>query len=355
MVKRKTSRKTPAYMKFSLWAVLIAILAALFVFIKVYQAIFSPSFDAENGDSKVLYIPTGSEYEDVISILEKESMISDKSSFEWIAKKKNYQNNVNPGRYRIPSGINNNDLLNLLRSGKQETIQLSFNNLRTIADLAQRVSDQLEPSYSDFLNYFNDSDVIASKGFSKSTFPAMFIPNTYEFYWDTSPEEFVNRMNREYIAFWSTGREKKAEKLKLTKIEVVTLASIIDQESLYDDENPTIAGVFINRIRQKIPLQSDPTIIFANQDFSIKRVLNKHKLIDSPYNTYKYRGLPPGPISIPSISAIDAVLNYEQHNYLYFCAKPDFSGYHNFASTLSQHNKNARSYQKALDQRKIYR
>ncbi|MCF8379522.1 MAG: endolytic transglycosylase MltG [Bacteroidales bacterium] len=355
MIKKKTSRKSPAYMKFSLWVVFIGIVVSLFILFKLYRAIFGPGFSTIDGSSKIIYIPTGSVYEDVVSILETEQIISDKSDIEWIAKKKNYPNNVKPGRYRIHSGINNNDLFNMLRSGRQETIQLSFNNLRTMKDLAERVSEQLEPDFEDFHNYFNSQEVIESKGFKSGTFSAMFIPNTYEFYWNTSPEDFVDRMSREYIAFWSAGREKKAAKLNLTKVEVITLASIIDQESLYDDENARIAGVFINRIRQKIPLQSDPTIIFALQDYSIKRVLNKHKAINSPYNTYKNRGLPPGPISIPSISAIDAVLNFEQHNYLYFCAKPDFSGYHNFASTLSQHNKNARLYQKALDQRKIYR
>lgn len=342
-------------MKFSLWLIFTGIVVTLVILFKLYRAIFSPGFSTADGSSKVFFIPTGSAYEEVINKLEGESIIEDKSSFEWIAKKKNYQNNIHPGRYIIPSGINNNDLLNLLRSGHQETIQLSFNSLRTIEDLAEKVSTQLEPSFEDFFEYLNDLDVIENKGFSTATFPTMFIPNTYEFYWDTSPEEFVNRMSREYIAFWSTGREKKAAKLNLTKAEVSTLASIIDQETLFDDENPAIAGVFINRIRKRIPLQSDPTIIFALQDFSIRRVLNKHKSVDSPYNTYKFRGLPPGPISIPSISSIDAVLNYDSHNYLYFCAKPDFSGYHNFASTLSQHNKNARLYQKALDQRNIYR
>ena len=346
MIKRKITRKTPGYMKFSLWVVFIGIVVTLVILFKLYRAIFGPGFSTVDGSSKVFIIPTGSAYEDVIEMLEGEDIIEDKSSFEWIAKKKNYQNNIHPGRYIIPSGINNNDLLNLLRSGHQETIQLSFNNLRTINDLAKKVSSQLEPSFDEFFEYLSDPSIIENKGFSTATFSAMFIPNTYEFYWDTSPEEFVSRMSREYIVFWSSGREKKAERLNLTKAEVSTLASIIDQETLFDDENPAIAGVFINRIRKRIPLQSDPTIIFALQDFSMRRVLNKHKSVDSPYNTYKNRGLPPGPISIPSISSIDAVLNYESHNYLYFCAKPDFSGYHNFASTLSQHNKNAPEHER---------
>jgi UPF0755 protein len=247
-----------------------------------------------------------------------------------------------------------NELINLLRSGKQEPVLLSFHNIRNLNELAESVSLFLEPDSAAFASFFYDGSVPAQYGFSSETFPAMFIPNTYEFYWNTTPDEFTARMKREYVAFWSGKRMNKAEELELSPEEVITLASIVDQETLHDEENETIAGVFINRLREGIPLQSDPTIIYAHNNFEMKRVWNKHKNIDSPYNTYKYRGLPPGPISIPSISAIDGVLNYEDHNYIFFCAKPDFSGYHNFARTLSQHNQNARLYQKALDRRKIY-
>ena len=198
------------------------------------------------------------------------------------------------------------------------------------------------------------NDLIDKYGFVRETFPAMFIPNTYEFYWNTSAERFIQRMNGEYKIFWSDDRIAKAENLKLKPVEVSVLASIIELESMHNDENQTIAGVFINRLKKGMPLQSDPTIIFAWQDFSIRRVLNKHREIKSPYNTYRNRGLPPGPICIPSISSIDAVLNYEKHNYLYFCAKDDFSGYHNFAGTLSEHNRNARLYQHALNKRRIF-
>ena len=175
-----------------------------------------------------------------------------------------------------------------------------------------------------------------------------------EFYWNTSPERFVQRMKDEYNVFWLDGRMSKSEQLKLSPVEISVLASIVEQESLHSEENPTIAGVFINRLKKGIPLQSDPTVIYAWQDFSMRRVLNKHKGINSKYNTYKFPGLPPGPICIPSISSIDGVLNYEKHNYLYFCARDDFSGYHNFARTLTEHNRNARLYQQALNRRKIW-
>ena len=183
----------------------------------------------------------------------------------------------------------------------------------------------------------------------------MFIPNTYEFFWNTGPEEFTDRMKVEYDKFWQGERDRHAKKLGMTRSEVVTLASIVDEETLFDEENSRVAGVYINRIEKGIPLQADPTLKFALGDFTRQRILNDDKKIDSPYNTYKYRGLPPGPISIPSISAIESVLNYEKHNYIFFCAKADFSGYHAFARTLAQHNRNARAYQDALNKARIYR
>lgn len=355
MVRRKISRKTPGYLRISLWIVFLAIVVGLVFTFRLYKAIFKPSVELSDSESSVFYIPTGSNFEDVTGDLIKDGIIDDKQSFVWLAEKKNYPNRVKPGRYRLENNMSNNDLLNLLRSGKQEPVKLSFHNIRTLNELAKRVSEYIEPDSASMSNYLNRDDVAAEFGFTHESFPAMFIPNSYEFYWTTTEEEFAKRMKREYVAFWSKGRSQKAEELDLSEVEVSVLASIVEQESLHNDENPIIAGVFINRIKQGIPLQSDPTIIYAWQDYSIRRVLNKHKKINSPYNTYKVRGLPPGPICIPSISAIDGVLNYKQHNYLYFCAKADFSGYHSFARTLSQHNKNARLYQQALDQRKIYK
>jgi len=354
MVRNKISRKTPAALRIGFYAVFAGLVVALYILFKVYKTLFLPSVDLESSTEKYFFIPTGSEYEEVLAQLREKKLVSDEKGFEWLAKKKNYAANVHPGRYRIEKNMTNNQLLNMLRSGTQEPLMVSFNNIRTLEDLAGVIGRQLEPDSLEFIKAFRDTKIMADYNFTKETFPSMFIPNSYEFYWNSSPKRFIERMSAEYIAFWSKGRHKKAGELGLTAIEVSILASIVDQESLHDDENQRIAGVFINRIRTKIPLQSDPTIIFAYQDFSMRRVLNKHKTIDSPYNTYKNRGIPPGPISIPSVSAIDGVLNYEKHSYLYFCAKDDFSGYHNFAKNLSQHNENARLYQKALNRRKIY-
>ncbi|MGC9343141.1 MAG: endolytic transglycosylase MltG [Bacteroidales bacterium] len=355
MVRRKISRKTPGYLRISKWIILGAIVIALFFAVRLYRIIFLPGAEIPEGESVVLYIPEGMDYSWLEEKLIAEDIISDPQAFKWLAKKKNFHNHINAGRYRISAGMSNNELINMIRAGRQEPFMFMFNNLRTLNELAGIAGKEFEADSSEFSEYFNDPATAEKIGFTSETLPAMFIPNSYEFYWTTDPTEFVDRMKREYIAFWSDGKEKAAEKAGLDRVEVSILASIVEEESLHEDENPRIAGVFINRLQQGIPLQSDPTLIFARQDYTVRRVLNHDKKIDSPYNTYLNRGLPPGPICIPSIAAIEGVLNYEEHNYLFFSAKPDFSGYHNFARTLSQHNKNARLYQQALNRRKIYR
>ncbi len=355
MVRRKISRKKPGYMRISLWLVLIAIIVVFIIAIRMYRTVFLPAMDMDEGDKIVLYVPSDADYDWLVQKLDEENVIKDKKAFQWLANKKNLDNNLKPGRYIIEPGMNNNQLVNMIRAGNQSPVIFTFNNLRTLEELGGIAAGVFEKDSASFSSFLTDPETASESGFTPESFPAMFIPNSYEFYWTTSPEEFVKRMKREYIAFWSKGREKKAEKLGLTKLDVSVLASIVEQEALHPDENARIAGVFLNRLERGIPLQSDPTIIYSLQDFSIRRVLNVHKAIVSPYNTYLNKGLPPGPISIPSIAAIDAVLEHEEHNYIYFCAKPDFSGYHNFARTLSQHNKNARLYQQALNRRKIYR
>ncbi|MCB8999546.1 MAG: endolytic transglycosylase MltG [Bacteroidales bacterium] len=354
MVKRKISRKPHPFLRIGMFSIFAAIVVSLFILFKLYRAIFLPSIEVNNADTAYLYIHTGWEFDDVMRELDSMKVLEDENGFVWLAKKKKYPERIHPGRYRIEKNMTNNQLLNMLRSGTQAPVMVTFNNIRTLDQLAGVLGRQLEPDSAEILSYLRDTAVINEMKFTKESFPAMFIPDSYEFYWNASVKKIVERMHDEYIAFWSKGRIKKAEEMGLTPVQVSTLASIVDQESLHNDENPRIAGVFVNRLNAGIPLQSDPTIIFALNDFTMRRVLNKHKTVDSPYNTYSHRGLPPGPISIPSKSSIDAVLNYEKNSYLYFCAKDDFSGYHNFAKTLSQHNENARSYQKALNRRKIF-
>jgi UPF0755 protein len=355
MVRRKISRKTPGYLKISLWVILAGIVVGLYFAFRLYRMVFLPATNISDAETTIFYIPTGSGYTWLRNSLHEKKIINDAKAFDWLAKKKNLANHVYPGRYRIKNGMTNNELINMLRSGKQEPVMLTFNNIRTLKELSTVVSGILEPETGELFDYLNNPSTPGYFGFTKETFLSMFIPNSYEFYWNTSPKEFAKRMKQEYIAFWSGARDEKATKSGFSREEIATLASIVEQESLHPGENARIAGVFINRLDRGIPLQSDPTIIYALQNFTMRRVLNVHKKIDSPYNTYIHRGLPPGPICIPSIEAIDAVLQHEKHDYLFFCAKPDFSGYHNFAKTLSQHNKNARSYQQALNRRKIYK
>jgi UPF0755 protein len=354
MVRKKISRKTPPLLRLSLVAIFAALIVALYFLFRIYRVLFFPSVDIESDSDRYFYIHTGAGFEEVMSDLQKQNILSDEKGFEWLAKKKNYKAGIHPGRYHIEKNMTNNQLLTMLRAGTQEPMMVTFNSIRTLEELAGVIGRQLEPDSAQLLTVFRDTKIMVDLNFTKETFPSMFIPDSYEFYWNTSAKRFVERMNAEYIAFWSNDRLTKAREIGYTPVEISTLASLVDQETLHNEENPKIAGVFINRLKSKIPLQSDPTVIFALNNFSIRRVLNKQKTIDSPYNTYTHRGLPPGPISIPSVNAIDGVLNYEEHNYLYFCAKEDFSGYHNFAKTLSQHNENARSYQKALNRRKIY-
>jgi UPF0755 protein len=302
-----------------------------------------------------IYIPTGSTYEDVLAILKNENLLINMQTFQWCARRKNYLKHVYPGRYKIKNRISNNQLIIMLRAGLQDPVKLTFNNIRYLEQLAKRISGQIEADSASLMNLFHDTEFIEKYGFDYQSVKGMFIPNTYEFWWNTDAKGFFKKMNKEYEKFWNNNRIKKSQNIGLTRNEVSTLASIVEEETQKDDEKQRISGVYMNRLRKGIRLQADPTIKYAMDNFNIKRVLKNHLDIESPYNTYKYAGLPPGPIRIPSIESIDAVLNYEKHDYMYFCARDDFSGYHVFAKNLSQHNNNARLYQRALSRRKIYR
>ncbi len=319
----------------------------------LYDRILRPNVILAGEASVDFYIPTGSGFEDVITLLAGEGFLRDTASFRWVAEKKNYPRHVHPGRYLISQGLSNNQLVAMLRSARQDPVEVVFNNIRTPQKLAAVISSQIEADSAEIMSLFSDARLLGAHGLSKETVMGTFIPNTYEMYWNTSAEEFLERMIREYRAFWNEERLARADEIGLKPMEVMTLAAIVNEETLMPEESARIAGVYMNRLKRGIRLHADPTVKFAVGDMSITRVLNKHLEIDSPYNTYRHSGLPPGPIVIPSIWAVDAVLRYEHHNYLYFCAKEDFSGYHNFAATLAQHNRNARLYQQALDERNI--
>jgi UPF0755 protein len=319
-----------------------------------YQVFFSANTLVESDKPYLLKIPSNSVYKNVVDQLYEERVINDAVSFGFVAKILGYQEAVKPGLYTIEPKMSNLQLVRMLRSGQQTPVRVTFNTIRTKEDLAEKISANLEVSKEQFLELLQDSVYIRKYGFEEETIMSLFIPNTYEFWWDTSAEELFERMHKEYQIFWTDARKQKAQDLGLSQQEVSTLASIVQAESQKSDERPKIAGVYLNRLRIGMPLQADPTLVFAAGDFSIKRLTAKQMAIDSPYNTYKYAGLPPGPINLPDINSLDAVLNYEKHSYLYFCAKEDFSGYHSFAVGYDEHLNNARRYQRALNAANIY-
>ena len=340
-------------MTFSILAVLVGAGMIYQLYVRVYQPnIVLPADVSE----KYIYIPTDADFNQVIEILSVDSLLINANSFQWLAKQKRYDINIKPGRYCIRNNFNNNELINLLRSGKQIPIKVTFNNLRNKEQLAGRVASQIEADSIDLISYITDASFLNSNGFTVENVACLFVPNTYEFYRNTSAKQFVERMQKEYDVFWSLDRKTKAKRINLTPFQVVILASIVEKEqNIKKDERPEIAGLYLNRLKKEMRLESDPTLIFALGDFNINRVLDKDKKVDSPYNTYIHKDLPPGPICIPSINAVDAVLNASEHEYIFMCAKEDFSGYHNFAKTYKQHMINARKYHKAMNKRKIMR
>lgn len=348
----KLNKRQNKLLRIALVLFTIVFLVAAYIGYTYYNGFFKANV---TGEEDYLYIHTGWTFDDVVQELENKHMLQDQKTFMWAAEQMEYPGRVKAGKYRLEEGMNNRTLINKLGGGLQEPVRIRLENVRLKEDFAALVARQLEPDSVDIINLFNDPSIADLYGFTSDNFFTLFIPNTYEFYWNTSAEDFVKRMYREYEQFWNEERLKKAEALQMTPSEVSILASIVDGEAMHNSEMPTIAGLYINRLRKGMLLQADPTVIFANNDFTIRRVLYRHLAYDSPYNTYLYKGLPPGPIMMPSIVAIDAVLNYQQHNYIYMCAKEDFSGYHSFAVTQAEHNINARRFQQALNERNIKR
>jgi UPF0755 protein len=303
---------------------------------------------------KVIYIYNKTSNIDSLITSFKEDSIIPKFNIDLFIKIKKIKT-IKTGKYLLKKDMSLNNFLNTIRIGKQTPINLKINNIRTKSDLASKLSKQLLIDSTSIINGLNDKEIALNFNTDTNNIIGLFIPNTYNVYWTISFNSLLRRMQKEYNRFWNNKRIKLAKEIGLSRTEVITLASIISEESNKSKEYKTIAGVYINRINKGIPLMADPTLKYALNDFTLKRILNVHKTVDSPYNTYKYKGLPPGPICIPSIKAIDAVLNYEHHKFIYFCAKEDFSGYHVFAKTLRQHNKNARKYQRALNKLRIFK
>jgi len=326
----------------------------IFCIFLLYRLLFGLSLKT-GGENTILYIPEGSTYFQAIDTIKAHFSIPDPKVFNWIAEKKNYPALVKPGRYIIDTDLSYTGLINLLRSGRQTPVNVTFNNIRTLNELAGRIGGQINADSVQLINFLMDPDNYSKDGFTKETVISVFIPNTYQLFWNTNAEGFYSRMYREYIRFWNDDRQAKAKTTNLTQIEVSILASIIDDEVAKPEEKPKIAGVYLNRLKRGIPLQACPTIKFALNDWTITRVLKAYLEVDSPYNTYKHYGFPPGPIGCATIEGIDAVLNAEKHDYLFFAAKADFSGYHNFSRTLTEHNRYAAEYQRELNRRKIYK
>ena len=306
-----------------------------------------------NGQDKIFYIDNSDNFDDVVSTLDSQKLIDSRSNFELVSRLMSYQKSVKPGRYKIQANSSYRSLISDLRSGNQDPVKLTINNVRTLDELAGKIARNVIIDSIEMLRFLESDTITNSYNITNDEKMTLFIPNTYQVYWNTSPKLLVDRLVKEHSKFWNEERSAKAKKLDLTTSEVYTLASIVDKESIQQDEKPRIAGVYLNRIEKGIPLQADPTVIFAVGDFTLRRVLNKHLEIDHPYNTYKNPGLPPGPIGMATISGIESVLDREEHDFLYFCAKPESNGEHAFAKTLSGHNRNAAIYRSWLNQRGI--
>lgn len=344
MTKKKKSKKW-------LWVLLgLTFLTMVLGGFFAYMLFLYPNV---NEDQEYIYIKTDSDFATLYSDLREDQVLKYPFLFDIASHLMSYRDNVKPGRYSLKGIENNRQLIQKLRGGYQDAVKFRFQNVRLKETFAGLLGANFEADSTDFSQLLNDKTIADKYGFTEDNFFVMFIPNTYEIYWNTPPEKIIERFSTEYKTFWNEERLNKAKALGLTPEEVGILASIVKGEALHTDEMAKIAGLYLNRLERGILLQADPTVIFANNDFTIRRVLNKHLRFDSPYNTYIYKGLPPGPIMMPSIASIDAVLNPEKHSYIYMCAKDDFSGYHNFATNIAEHQVNARKFQRALDERNI--
>jgi len=332
----------------------ILILLAIIIFytaISFYKIVFESNIQVEKFN---LYIPTNANYNQVIDSLITNNVLINIKTFQKVATFKKYDSRIKSGKYLLKKGMNNRQLINMLILGNQTPVNLTFNNVRTNEQLAGKLSKQIELDSITLINYLKDESFLIKYGAKSIDIKLIFIPNTYQIWWNISIEGLFDRMFQEYRKFWNNNRVSKAQNLGLNFKEIGILASIVEEETNKIDEKSTVASVYLNRLRKNMLLQADPTVKYANGDFTLKRILNKHLKYDSPYNTYIYKGLPPGPICIPSISSIDAVLENKNTKYLYFCAKDDFSGYHNFAENMQEHIINAKKYQRSLNRLKIY-
>lgn len=354
MAKKKARKKSEKSTWIYIAAVVVLSVLGIYAF-TVYQRLFKPNVKLEGNTDAFVYIRSSDTYENFLESLEKSGFIVDVELFDKAARQKDLPKALRPGKYALEEGMTNNALINKIKAGNQTAVKVRLNAERNLAEIAGTLSKLTEADSLELIDRLTDEDTAKYYGFTRSTFIAMFIPNTYEFYWASNASAVLKRFANEYKKVWNESRRQRAVDMGLNPDEVTTLASIVAQETAIRSEAPRIAGVYLNRLRKDMPLQADPTLRFAANDPTIRRLLNSDKNIDSPYNTYVNKGLPPGPIGLADVRFIDAVLQAESHEYLYFCAKDDFSGYSLFTSNYAEHQNNARRYQRALSKRGIYR
>ena len=351
-MSEQNTRKPSLLKKFLIALGILFVLLLAFTGFNYYFKYYGPNV-TDNQD--YLYIKTGSGFADVLKTVEQKGIVKDTTTFMQVAYSEKYENRVKPGKYRLHKGMGNKKLIRMLALGEQEPVKIAFQNVRLKETFAGMVGKKLEADSASIIHLLDSTAYLKPFGFTPDDVYVMFMPNSYKMYWNGSAEKFFARMNDEYQKFWTPERKDQAKAAGLTPVQVSILASIVDAEALHDNEMPAIAGLYLNRLNRGMKLEADPTVIFALKDFTIKRVLNKYLVFNSPYNTYLNTGLPPGPIMMPSVSAVKAVLNYKKHNYIYMCAKDDFSGYHNYATNMADHLVNAHKFQEALNQRNIKR
>lgn len=338
--------------------IMLLVLAALaFGAFWAYENIFKNNVHLNGKKFTYIYIKTNATFNDVLDELYSQNIIDDHKSFEWMAKEMDLPEHINSGKYRIDAKMSNRSIAKMIINGKQEKVKLSFNSqIRTKEQFIDYVSDKLEIENGELEDYCSNDDILTDEyGLNSENFMTLIVPESYEVNWTTHINDLFVLLEQSYDNVWTKAKKDKAKSIGYSIPEVVTIASIVQSESAIKTEQQKIAGVYINRLKQDMKLQADPTVVFANGNFDVQRVLSADKETDSPYNTYRYKGLPPGPICLVNPSAIDAVLNYNKHNYTYFCAKADFSGYSNFTNDYKVHMKNAAAYQEALNKKGIKR
>jgi len=349
--KKKQTKKSKGLSKPIKWIGSV-VLAIFIYFVAIF---FVPNIFPTQKEKAFLCIPDSSTFNDVTMLLSKDTKVLSMSSFKQVAGFLRYGDKIRSGRYALTAGMNNFQLIRMLRSGRQTPVRLTFNNIRTKEQLAARLGSQLMADSTSILKLLNDTAFLTTYHLNPFTSISLFVPNTYEVFWNLNAKELFKRMDKEYDSFWTDERKAKAAAIPLTPSQVSTLASIVEEETNNKHDRPMVAGLYINRLKAGMPLQADPTIKFAVGDFTIKRVLFGHLRTVSPYNTYKNTGLPPGPIRVATPEAIDAVLNYGHHNYIYMCASETLNGEHKFAATWAEHQVNAKKYRTELNKRQIFK